>query len=88
MVKQVMYVILFMAFTSCRGYRTAEGRIKPVYFTADAQIFTDTIYPPTPVFYQVLRGLQGNSTETLELREGDTTKGFIQKPTFFRKEIT
>lgn len=80
-----MYVILFMAFTSCRGYRTAEGRVKPVYFTADAQIFTDTIYPPTPVWYSVLRGLQGNSIQTLELREGDVSKAFIQKPIFFRE---
>jgi thiol-disulfide isomerase/thioredoxin len=83
MVKQFMYVILFMALASCRGYRTAEGRVKPVYFTADSQIFTDTIYPPRPVTYPILQGLQGNSIQELELREGDTTKGFIKKPTFF-----
>lgn len=80
-----MYGILFIAFVSCRGYRTAEGRVKPVYFTADAQVFKDTIYPPTTVRYNVLRGLQGNSIEELELREGEVTKAFIQKPTFFQE---
>src|SRR3954447_5385856 len=83
--KQFIYLVLFVAFTSCRGYRSAEGRVKPVYFTADAGIFSDTSYPPTPVVYSVIRGLQGNGVELLDLIEGETTKGFIQKPTFFRE---
>lgn len=78
-----MYVILFTAFASCRSYRTAEGSVKPVYFTADPKVFTDTLYSPTPVRYPVLQGLQGNNDQNVELREGDTTKGFIRKPTFF-----
>lgn len=85
MVKPFIYVILFMAFTSCRGYRTAEGRVKPVYFTPDPQLFTDTIYPPRPVAYSILQGLQGNGIQTLELIEGKVSKAFIQKPTFFRQ---
>ena len=83
MVKQFMYIILLTVFTSCRGYRTAEGRVKPVYFTADSQIFADTIYPLWPVTFPILQGLRGNFSKTLELREGKTVKSFIQKPTFF-----
>lgn len=83
MIKTFLYVALFFAFASCRGYRTAEGRVKPVYFTADPEIFKDTIYPPRQFWYRSLQGLQGNGIEQLELRDGDITKAFIQKPTFF-----
>lgn len=87
MIKTFLYVALFFAFASCRGYRTAEGRVKPVYFTADPEIFKDTIYPPRQFWYRSLQGLQGNGIEQLELRDGDITKAFIQKPTFLRTDI-
>jgi hypothetical protein len=76
-------VALLSVFASCRNYRTTEGKLKPVYFTTDPQIFLDTLYPPQPFWFKVLHGLRGNATETVDLRDGDVTKAFIPKPTFF-----
>ncbi|HEX8334211.1 MAG TPA: TlpA disulfide reductase family protein [Segetibacter sp.] len=83
----VSCVALLCAFASCRSYRTAEVKVKPVYFTADPQIFRDTLYPPGNVWYRTLQGLRGNSIETVELKEADITNALIKKPTFFRQGV-
>lgn len=78
------YIIgLVLSLSSCGGYRTLEGRAKPVYFTADSTVFMDTSYSLHPIRYAVLAGLNGGGIETIELIEGVTSKVIISKPTLF-----
>lgn len=81
----ILFIIigLVLTLTSCRSYRTLEGRVKPVYFTADSTVFKDTVYSLHPIRYRALADLKGAGIETAELNEGVVTKVFIKKPTMF-----
>lgn len=71
-------------FVSCRGYRTAERNSMPVYFTADSETFTDTIFPVQTVSHSF--GLAGwGEYEWVELKKDEAVKTQIRKPTIFRK---
>lgn len=74
-----------IAFSSCNGIRTLEGRAKPIYFIADSSLFTDTLFPVQTVTYRNLSGLTG-ALQPIELNKGEISKGFICNPTFFRKD--
>lgn len=74
-----------MIIESC-SYRTVEGRVKPVYFSADAVVFTDTVPQVQTVLYQNLMGLSYPCLEVVDLHEGKAARAFIARPTFFQKE--
>lgn len=71
-----------LLLSSCARYHTLEGRGKPVYLTADASVFKDTLNLLHPVHYRILADL-GSAIETTELVEGETAKVIISRPTFF-----
>lgn len=79
------YVPLLLSLTSC-AYRTLEGRVKPVYFSADKIVFTDTLFPTQAVTYQNMKRLGNPCLEMLDLHQGEEVKAFIAEPTIFRKE--
>ncbi|MGI8635165.1 MAG: hypothetical protein ACR2KZ_07150, partial [Segetibacter sp.] len=83
LVSRLTYILPFFAVSSCGGFRTLEGRAKPVYFTADSTVFKDTDYPFHPIFYRALADLKGAAVETAELKEDVITKVVIKKPTMF-----
>ena len=83
--KLLIYTLLLLLLASC-SYRTLEGRAKPVYFSADKAVFTDTFYRARMVYYQDLMGLSYPCADVVELRQGEAVKKWIAKPTFFRKE--
>jgi thiol-disulfide isomerase/thioredoxin len=72
-----------LTLASCRSYRTLEGRGKPVYFTADASVFRDTVSALHSISYRTIADLKGAVIETAELKEGVITKVIIKKPTMF-----
>jgi thiol-disulfide isomerase/thioredoxin len=80
--KPFVYTLSILLLTSC-AYRTLEGRVKPVYFSADSAIFTDTLQR---VAYQNLMRLSHPCVEMVDLRQGQSVKAFISKPTFVRKD--
>ena len=84
MIKTFIYSALMLEILSgCNGIKTLEGRAKPVYFTADSIIFTDTLFPVQTLSYRNLLGL---GRVGVELNKGAISKTFICKPTFFRKD--
>lgn len=86
--KSFIYIFLSILLTSC-GYGIFGGMVKPVYFSADSTVFTDTFLPARTVNYQNLMGLSHPCIdEIVELRQGEVVKAFISHPTLFRKENT
>lgn len=83
--KTFLYFVLLALLTSC-GYRTLEGRVKPVSFSADPVVFADTLVEVQRVLYQNLMRLSYPCLEVVDLREGEVEKAFISKPTFFQKD--
>ncbi|HYH15093.1 MAG TPA: TlpA disulfide reductase family protein [Flavisolibacter sp.] len=83
--KTFLFIIL-LVFASCTGIRTLEGRAKPVSFITDSTFSGDTLSPVHSISYSLLRGLEGDISETTELLQRGTTKAYIQRPTFFSKE--
>jgi thiol-disulfide isomerase/thioredoxin len=83
--KHFVYILSILLLTSC-AYRTLEGRVKPVHFSADSAVFTDTLVAVQRVLYQNLMRLSSPCLETVDLREGEVEKAFISKPTFFQKD--
>jgi len=82
--KPFIYILSMLLLTSC-GYRTLEGRVKPVYFSADSTVFSDTLFTVPTVRYQNVMGLSVPCDEMVDLVQGEVRKAFISKPTFFRK---
>jgi thiol-disulfide isomerase/thioredoxin len=80
-----VYFLLFLLLTSC-GYRTPEGRVKPVYFSADATVFKDTLFPVQIVTYQNMKRLGFPCLEVVELQTGKEVKTYVAQPTIFYKE--
>jgi len=84
MVKHFLYCILSLGIlTSCNSVKTLEGRARPVYFNADTSVFIDTFERIQHLSYRRLLGLSPG-LESVELYNGQTSKTFISKPTFFR----
>ena len=83
--KPLAYILFLSCLTSC-AYRTLEGRVKPVYFSADKVVFTDTLYPAQAVTYQNMKRLGFPCGERLDLHQGEEVKAFIAEPTIFQKE--
>src|SRR5438477_5412922 len=83
--KPFVNFLVLLLLTSC-GYRTLEGTVKPVYFSTDAVVFTDTLARLQAVFYQNIMRLSSPCLEVVELHDADAAKAFISKPTFFRKD--
>ncbi len=79
------YIFFLLWLTSC-GYRTLEGRVKPVYFSTDPVIFNDTLSRMQAVLYQNLEDLSNPCLEMVELQKARTVKTFIARPTFFWKD--
>jgi thiol-disulfide isomerase/thioredoxin len=83
--KPFIYFLIILLLTSC-GYRTLEGRVKPVYFSADSVVFADTLAPLQAVYYQSLRRLSNPCLEMVDLDDKHSVKAFIASPTFFKKD--
>jgi thiol-disulfide isomerase/thioredoxin len=85
LMKSFIYILSFLLLTSC-AYRNLEGNVKPVYFSTDPVVFTDTLVAIQRVLYQNVMRLSYPCLEMVDLREGEMGKAFISKPTFFRKD--
>lgn len=83
--KSFIYIVSILLLTSC-AYRNLEGKVKPVYFSADSIVFTDTLAEIQRVRYQNMLRLSYPCDEVVDLREREVEKAFISKPTFFRKD--
>ncbi len=83
--KLLAYILILLQLSSC-AYRTLEGRVQPVYFSADSVVFSDTILSKQTVLYQNLKGLSYPCVEGVDLLQGEEVKTFISKPTIVRKE--
>lgn len=75
--------ILILSIISCQSYHSLEGRAKPVYFTADPEISSDTLQPVLAVSYPIIKGLKGGIVESTEIRPGEFNKAIIKEPTLF-----
>jgi thiol-disulfide isomerase/thioredoxin len=76
------YTLILLFFYSCQPVRSVDGKSKPVYFTSDPKIFTDTLYPYQYAFINNPLGFEGR---TFQLINGETAKAFIHGPTFITK---
>lgn len=86
LMKQLIYVMLLTAFSSCGSVRTLEGRARPVYLSADTSLFSDSLYPVQSVYFPILKGLQGGFVSKAELQNGKAAKAYIHRPTIFHKD--
>ncbi|MEO6732660.1 MAG: thioredoxin-like domain-containing protein [Ferruginibacter sp.] len=84
MLRLFLSVVLLFTITSC-SYRTLEGSVKPVYFSAADVVFTDTAFPVQTVFFQNLKRLGAPCAEVVDLQKGKEVKTYIALPTIFRK---
>jgi thiol-disulfide isomerase/thioredoxin len=78
--KLLVCVLLLLLLTSC-GYRTV-----PVYFSADASVFTDTLSPVQRVTFQKVMALGYPCLDVVELQPGKEVQASIDRPTIFQKE--
>ena len=85
MLKSFLSVILLIIIASC-GYHTLEGRVKPVYFSANDIVFTDTLFPTQAVLYQNAKRLGVPCLEVVNLQKGKEVRAYIAQPTIFYKE--
>lgn len=85
MKKIFLLLMLAVVISSCLHYNSIK-RSKPVYFSADNEIFTDTLFPEQSITYSSLPGIRGKIVETAELMQGDETKIWIHGPTIVRKQ--
>jgi len=61
-------------------------RSKPIYFSADNEIFTDTLFPEQSIAYGSLGGINKGMGETAELLPGNETKILVHGPTIVSKQ--
>jgi thiol-disulfide isomerase/thioredoxin len=78
-------LLVLLLLTSC-SYRTLESGLKPVYFSPDTVVFTDTLARVQAVYYENLMRLSHPCLEMVELHDSDAATAFISKPTFFTKD--
>lgn len=83
MIKPIIYFSLLLSFISCRTYRMLDGKSRPVYFTPDVSVFSDSDFYDPNIAYTDLHNLGGNSLNTMELKKGKTSVAIIHQPTFF-----
>jgi hypothetical protein len=82
--KGFIYILFLMMMTSC-AFRTLEGRVKPVYFSADSSVFADTVLSSGQVLYPDLMGLT-TCLQDVKLNLSETGQALISRPTIFRSE--
>jgi hypothetical protein len=79
-VAEAVGCLVFLAYVLCCGCRTVE-RAKPLYFSQDAALFTDTLFPEQTVWYTDLKGY----VQQVALKPDSLAKGYIEGPTFVHK---
>jgi thiol-disulfide isomerase/thioredoxin len=82
MVKIFCSVFILITLSSC-GYRTLEGRVKPVYFSADDAVFNDSLFSRPRLLYQNVLRLAFPCVEVIDLQRGKEVKLYIKSPTLF-----
>jgi len=80
-----LHILCLPLLSSC-AYHSLEGRVKPVYFSTDSVVFTDTMVVTQRVAYLGFMGLAFPCLETVDLRNGEEVKTFISRPTLIQKE--
>jgi thiol-disulfide isomerase/thioredoxin len=83
--KSLLLLILLVTITSC-SYRSLVGKTKPAYFTADNEMFTDTLFPEQYIIYDNLHGIKRGRMESAELLPGNETKILINGPTLVKRQ--
>ena len=78
-----MYAALLLSFASCRTYNMLDGKSRPVYFTPDASVFSDTDFHNPAIVYSDLLNIRGNLITEVALKKGETSAAIIRQPTLF-----
>ncbi len=83
--KLSIFIVFLPLLISC-GFRTLEGKVKPVYFSTDPAVFADTLVQVQSVTYQEVKRLDVPCLSMVDLQKGKAVQTFIAQPTIFHKD--
>ncbi|MCF1713774.1 hypothetical protein L0U88_03920 [Flavihumibacter sp. RY-1] len=78
--------VCFALFFSSCGIRGIEGRERPVYFTADDIVFTDSLDKKPHMLFHGKYWIDYPCMNTVYLQKGIEAKAYISGPTIFRMD--
>ena len=78
----LFFLLSIMLLAFCTPFKTLEGRVHPVYLTADSSLFESAGLSYPCVAYYINENLEGGDLQVVELIPRERVVIYIKKPTF------